>query len=102
MRYRLAYVLSNIDDFTWSDALFLPSDEVWDADSMVMILDPDDVDEDEELPEAAKNAGYEYALDVQTVQSIVKNVLAQTAEISPTVLLDAFLYYYDNDAFIEL
>ena len=41
--YKLAYVLCHIDDFKWSDALFLPQNEVWNLQSSCVVLDPDDM-----------------------------------------------------------
>ena len=45
--HKLSYILKNIEDFKWSDALFLPEDEVWEKDTEGMVLDPDDVEDDE-------------------------------------------------------
>ena len=43
-------------NFKWSDALFLPEDEVWNKDTKGMVLDPNDVEDDEdEVPKEAKN-----------------------------------------------
>lgn len=33
--YKLSYILKNIDEFKWSDALFLPEDEVWEHDILI-------------------------------------------------------------------
>ena len=35
----LVYVLEHINEFNWSDALFLPEDEVWNLNTKCMVLD---------------------------------------------------------------
>lgn len=101
--YKLAFILENIDQFKWSDALFLPEDEVWNKDTEGMVLDPDDVESDEDdVPKGAKERNLMYALNIQTIQSIVHNVVMQKSKISIDELVEAYLYYYDNDAYIAL
>lgn len=95
-------VLKNIGDYEWSYALFLPEDEVWKLNTQSAVLDPDDIeDEDEEFPKLAIEKNLIYTLNIQTIQGIVKNAYEQRANCSDNDLLEAFLYYYDNDAFIK-
>ncbi|CQR56687.1 hypothetical protein JI735_29205 [Paenibacillus sonchi] len=97
----LKKILNNIEQFEWSDALFLPADETWDLDTKGAIIDPDDVEDDsDEVPEFAKKNNLMYALDIQTIKGIIKNALVQKVECTDEDLIEAFLYYYDNDAFI--
>lgn len=35
--HKLSYILNNIMNFKWSDALFLPEDEVWNKDTKGMV-----------------------------------------------------------------
>lgn len=101
--YKLEYVLEHIQEFNWSDALFLPEDEKWSLETRCMILDPDDVKSDEEdLPEQALENHLMYALDIQIIQSICINVYEQKKDYSKEDLLMVFLYYYDYDAYIDL
>ncbi len=100
--YKLSFVLKNIEEFQWSDALFLPEDEVWNVDTEGLILDPNDVEDDsEEVPRVAKEKNLMYALSVQDVQNIVYNAKQQKEKAAVTELLEAYLYYYDNDAYID-
>lgn len=97
----LKKILNNIEQFEWSDALFLPADETWDLDTKGAIIDPDDVEDDgDEVPEFAKKNNLMYALDIQTIKGIIKNALVQKVECTDEDLIEAFLFYYDNDAFI--
>lgn len=99
--YKLAFVLENIDKFKWSDALFLPEDEEWNKDTEGMVLDPDDVEEDDDIPKEAKERKLMYALSIQTIKSIIQNISQQKSEISEEELVEAYLFYYDNDAYIN-
>ena len=96
--YELAYVLEHIEEFNWSDALFLPEDEKWNLKTKCMILDLDDVDE---VPKQDAKKNLIYTLDIQTIQSINKNAYEQKKDCSRTDLVEAFLYYYDYDAYIK-
>ena len=100
---KLSFILKNIEEFKWSDALFLPKDDVWEKDTEGMVLDPDDVEDDEDdVPREAKENHLMYTLSIQTIQSIVRNLEQQNHDFSEDDLVEAFLYYYDNDAYIEL
>ncbi len=100
--YKLSYILKNSNQFDWSDALFLPEDEVWNKETEGMVLDPDDVEDDViDLPKDAIDNNLIYALSMQLIQSIVENVKKQRMEVSEEDLIEAFLFYYDNDAYIE-
>ena len=100
---KLINVLRNIEFYEWNNALFLPEDEIWEFNTMCMILDPNEVEsDDDEVPQAAIENGLSYALDVQLIQAIVQNISEQKKDVTDEDLLEAFLYYYDNDAYIEL
>lgn len=102
-KFTLAEVLSNIEDFSWSDALYLPDDEVWSKCTKGVILDPDDVEDDEDdLPKYAKDHNLTYALSIQNIEGIVENVREQKREPTIEDYLQAYLFYYDHDAFIDL
>ena len=59
-------------------------------------------DDEDEVPKEAKKKQLMYALNIQTVQAIVKNVEQQNHYLTDDDLVEAFLYYYDNDAYIEI
>lgn len=95
-------VLNNVNDFEWSYALYLPEDEVWELQTKCAVLDPDDLDDDnEDVPKFAVENNLIYALNIQDIQGIVKNAHDQKLNCSENDLLEAFLYYYDNDAFMK-
>lgn len=99
---KLRDVLLNSESYVWSDALFLMKDEVWILDSKCTVLDPNDVEDDaDEEPRFAAKNNMIYALSIQDIQSVVENATEQNAHCIENDLLQAFLYYFNNDAFIE-
>ena len=102
----LQAILDHPEDLTWSDWVYLPANEEWTLESKGLVLDADDLEPDEDIPAPAKDVGLKEALLVQDVQAIVSNLQQQLSargiEPSLTDKLQAFKYYYDNDAFITL
>jgi hypothetical protein len=88
--------------------VFLSKDVPWELESecLVSIMDevpPEEEDIDEAgYPEEVLNAHFMAALPTAEVGSIVFNAKAQKPDASDTDLLEAFLYYYDHDAYICL
>lgn len=95
-------VLINASDLLWSDSLFLPDTVVWELGTKALICDPDDVEsEDDEIPQIAKEIGLPLSIGIQDIQQVVGHARRQVEDCSIEQLFEAFLYYYDNDAFIE-
>ena len=100
--YKLAYVLCHIDDFKWSDALFLPQNEVWNLQSSCVVLDPDDFyTSNNEICTHTAEDKFVYSLDIQNIQLICENAYDQKPNCTVEDLLNAFLYFYDHDAYLE-
>ena len=98
----LAEVLSNPDVFSWRHSLFMPADRPWTLETPVLVEDGDDVEEDEELPRSVVERNFRYALTMQTVQDIVANARLQKPNANLAELFEAFVYYFENDAFKAL
>jgi hypothetical protein len=99
---KLSDVLLNSEEFEWNYALFLVRDDEWTLDSRCAVLDPDDVEDDsDEEPRYAIDNKLKYVLSIQDIQSIADNAKQQNLYCTEKDLLKAFLYYYNNDAFIE-
>lgn len=100
---KLRDVLLNVKEFQWSDALFVARDEKWVLNSKCAVLDPDDIEDNaDEEPRFAIDNNLKYVLGMQEVEGIVINAYEQKSSCTENDLLDAFLYYYNNDAFIIL
>lgn len=94
--------LINAPNLLWSDSLFLPDTLTWELETKVVICDPDDVEsEDDEIPQIAKEMGLPLSIGIQDIQQVMDNARQQVEDCSIEQLFEAFLYYYDNDAFIE-
>lgn len=101
MRTTLGQVLHGPEEHPWNHALYAAPEAAFNETLPVLIWDVDDIAEDDtDLPAEALALDYDYVLDMQTVQSIVANARQQRPEAGTEDLLDAFDYYYENDAFI--
>lgn len=58
-------------------------------------------DSDDYLPKQVKEDGWIEVLDGGTIEQIVDNAKDQLGKPSLDELLRAFVFYYENDAFIE-
>ena len=58
-------------------------------------------DSDEYLPKQVKNDGWIEVLDGGTIEEIVANANEQLGVPSLDELFKAFIFYYENDAFLE-
>jgi hypothetical protein len=93
----LGEVLGNDSRFNSGHFLYLPMDEVWQLETKCAVLAQSDLDG---VPDVAQQNGLSYALGIAAVQDIVANAREQIASASLAQLLQAFLFYYDHDAFI--
>ncbi|RQR53250.1 hypothetical protein DIE18_30025 [Burkholderia sp. Bp9125] len=95
----LKQILEQPGDF--SGWLYLPA-MPWTPDT-VGAFAPDTTDPDEgTVPDIAKQPGWRITLDGATIEDIVINAHEQVDDPSLSQLLDAFVFYVENDAFILL
>lgn len=104
----LGQVIQTADNIDCEHSLYLPFDQKWglETKALTVLLDssgggPEET-EDDHPPEAAIREGLARAIGMDAVQDVVANLRQQMNEPTPVQLLEAFLFYYDNDAFIEL
>ena len=93
-------VLDRANEFPWDEALFLPEKGNWSLDSSCTVMSLDDCEDDEENPKFAVDNGLTYALTIHELQGIVLNARQQRRDCSLEGLLEAFLYYYEYDAYL--
>ncbi|WP_217492398.1 DUF7716 domain-containing protein [Lysinibacillus xylanilyticus] len=88
---------------TW---FYLPPNRAeWSLDTEgVFSLDSSDFspDSDAYLPEQVRENGWIETLDGASIEDVLENVRAQLGKPSLDQLLSAFIFYYENDAFLEL
>lgn len=96
-------MLDSIDKQPWDFALYMPHGVDWNENTLCAVLNPDDFDNepDPDRPKFAADHGLHYALGIQVVKSIVENARAQRHGATISDLVNAFVYYYDNDAYID-
>jgi hypothetical protein len=97
----LSEVFETADHLPWNEALYLPIGKRWTLKSPAVVCSPDACEEGQEVPEIARQNGLTYAVGVSAMQDIVANATAQRPSCSLEELLDAFLFYYTNDAFVR-
>jgi hypothetical protein len=85
----------------YSGWLYLP-DPPWNLDTQgVFATDDKDADPtDDPRPDVAKNNDWQEVLDSASIEDIVANAKAQVGNPALPQLFDAFVYYFENDAFI--
>jgi hypothetical protein len=93
----LGEVLGNDSRFNCGHFLYLPMDDVWELETRCAVLAWSDLDG---VPDLAQQSGLSYALGIAAVQDVIANAREQIASVSLAQLLEAFLFYYDHDAFI--
>jgi hypothetical protein len=99
---KLRDILVHTNDYSWDDSLFLPEDKHWTLNSPCAVLNMDDLEDDEDVPQFAATNKLIYVLGIQDVQDIANNAREQNPNCSAKNLFNAFLYYYKHDAFIVL
>jgi hypothetical protein len=104
----LRSVLEHPDDLDEGAWLYLPAKEKWTLDSPSAVLRseevPPELEDDPEagIPEFAKANTLMQALPIGTVKEIVNNARLQRPDVDLPTLFEAFLYFYDRDAFKEI
>ena len=104
----LSEALLNIDNFSTRCWLYLPSKVAWTLESPSLVLESDEVAPEQEshpdagIPEIAKQLSMMQALSIAEVQDALANARSQKPDATVNELFEAFLYYYDNDAYLKL
>ena len=104
----LRQILRQADYYSSRCWLFLPKDVRWTLESPCLVEEFEEVpieDEDEAdagLPEIVKEQRMMPALSIAQVQDLVSNLKEQRPTVDDDTLFDAFIYYYDNDAFLMM
>lgn len=81
--------------------LFLPKGTVWTSKTACAVLKVVPNADDDDVPEFVKDHELQYAMHISQVQDIVINARLQRKDSTPDMLVQAFLFYYDRDAFID-
>jgi hypothetical protein len=96
----LGEVLEIGEDLPFRHFLFLPLKVGWKATTPCGILDADELDDPDQHPIALERS-LSSVIGTNEVQDIVVNARTQLPNATVDQLLTAFLFYIDNDAFID-
>lgn len=80
--------------------VLLPSESKWHLDTLCAIVESDEIAEPENHPLALENK-FSCSIGTNEVLDIIANAREQVPRATVEQLLDAFEFYYENDAFIE-
>lgn len=97
----LGRALSDCRDALWDASLLLPFDRKWDLETPAFVVAYSEglTENDCVVVDGVK---LESAIGVNQLHEVFRNASLQLGEgLCPDQLLKAFLYYYDNDAFID-
>ena len=98
----IAEVLRTARHLSEEHALYVVGKGPWSESDPCAVLDPEDSDEPGVIPPAlAVKHGLRYLLNFDSVQDIVSNAEQQIRNPSMELLLEAFNYYVEYDAFID-
>ena len=81
-----------------------PNSGQWNLDTLgIFSLDSREFapDANEYLPEQVKKMGWIETLDAASIEDVVENAKEELENPSINQLFDAFIFYYENDAFLE-
>ena len=97
----LSAILCGAVELPWDKALYRQGDPEWTAETPCFILDPEIYEDTAEGRQLATDHGLRFVLGTHQIHEIVDNLYAQVGEPSTDELLDALVYYLENDAFKE-
>ncbi len=101
---KLGELLANLGEQQWNHWVFVAETDAIDADTDCVVMDTFDVDlaEDGDTPKAIADIGYSEFLQIVDLESITENLRHQKPDFSRQDYLEAVLYYYRDDAFVQL
>jgi hypothetical protein len=98
----LSEILTTIEQIDIECELYMPEDVEWDLNTLCWVAKYDECEDSEEDPPYVQEHNLVYVFQIETVFSIVSNAKQQNCEVTLQSLYDAFIHYYDHDAFIDL
>ncbi len=90
---KLIEILKQIEDLEWHDAIYSEDKQPFKEDTLCAIFDPDE----EEDADPKLN----FIMNVSQAQDVVVNARLQKEEVTDEEFIEAFNFYYLNDAFID-
>jgi hypothetical protein len=96
-------VLTNPDAFPIQHALYLKEGEGWQLQQAALIIDPDEGEDNESIVgDLVAREQWQYILEISAIRGIADNLSSQKPNSSVHDRLEAFVYYFEHDAFLEV
>ena len=95
------HILANPDEIPENHGIAFSKTGSITKDSTVLIFDFDDLDNDEDVPQKAVAIDLESVITKSEIEDIIYNAKLQKHIVSSDDLLEAFIFYVENDAFIQ-
>jgi hypothetical protein len=98
----LLNVLKQPDKFNWTHSLFICGKIPYVANSNCAVLNEDELESSTDISGFISENGLKYALGIQQLQDVVKNLKNQEPNPTDAELVKAFNFYLQNDAYLPL
>jgi hypothetical protein len=99
---QLGEILIAIDEQPWDHALFIVDTKPWSFGTLCAVVDPQQLDPDDDERIELDQQILVYALQIADVQDVVHNIRQQRESVTARDLIEAVIYYHSNDAFLQL
>ncbi len=97
---RLRDVFRELGNLPWNHVVYLPLGTPT-LNTECVVLDPDDAVPDQDIPREAADLNFEEGLGMDDIRSIRENAHLQGKRPSENEMLQALVYYLENDAFLD-
>lgn len=95
----LKSLLLDVEQFPWNEHVYMSNEGKWSLNSSCYIFNLNELADDEEEPKFAVENNLRCVLSIGDIQDVVINMKQQKENCSEQDLFNAFMYYYENDAF---
>jgi hypothetical protein len=96
-------VLGSPDAFPIQHALYLKEGEGWQLKQAALVIDPDEGEDNESVVGGlVAREQWQYILEIAAIRGIADNLSSQKPNSSVHDRLEALVYYFENDAFLEI
>lgn len=105
MRYKsnLEKLIKEVEEYEWFFDIYVPTDTKLTSETNVLVLDDEAEDERDEFDEPIypKSIGLSLLMSISQLQDVITNAEAVKGNVSLPQIINAIIYYYENDAFIN-
>jgi hypothetical protein len=100
VEFSVAELFVQLAKLRWNHAVYLPASALT-LETRCLVLDPNDVEPETDIPAAAATRGYTQSIGLSDVRSVEHNAQQQGKQPTQEEFLAALSYYLGHDAFID-